>query len=128
MDLPNPEASTILDAFDLLEDEADLLSSYTSAHSNLPIQVSARQTKGRDAATFEVSWYFDELHPDGTVQRFEHELKYHMRSAKSMIDLLTIAGFTDISSLGDYDSSAYIPDSPQLIIKSQIEETFPISK
>jgi SAM-dependent methyltransferase len=119
IDLPNPAFGSRPDAYDLLDDETELLSSFTSPQSNRPIQVSARSGQTTEASVVDITWFFDKLRPDGQVQRFEHEIRYHLRSAQLMTKMLKQAGYKEVSTLGDYDSSIYTPDSPRLILSGK---------
>jgi SAM-dependent methyltransferase len=121
IDLPNPAFGSHPDAYDLLDDETNLLSSFTSPRSKLPVQVSARSGKPSEASVVDITWFFDELRPDGQVQRFEHEIRYHLRSAQLMTKMLNRTGFNNVSVLGDYDSSPSTTNSQRLIIKGQID-------
>lgn len=116
MDLPNPETASITSAFDLLDQDSDLISTFVSPRTEHPIQVSARHSTGHNSDEIVITWYFDELRPDGTVQRFEQELRYHLRSSQTMKQILSQVGFTGISFFGDYDSSDLKMDSQRLLI------------
>jgi len=116
IDTPNPETASITSAFDLLDQNSELISTFVSSRTEHPIQVSARHSTGDNSDEIVIMWYFDELRPDGTVQRFEHELHYHLRSSQTMKQILNQVGFIDIKYFGDYDSSDLKKDSQRLLI------------
>lgn len=116
MDTPNPETASITSAFDLLDQDSELISTFVSPRTEHPIQVSSRHSTGDNSDEIVIMWYFDELRPDGTVHRFEHELHYHLRSSQTMKQILNQVGLIDINFFGDYDSSDLKKDSQRLLI------------
>ena len=116
MDTPNPGNPLISSSFDLFEEDTELISTFVSPLTEHPIQVSARHSTGHDSDEIVIMWNFDELRPDGTVQRFEHELHYHLRSSQTMKQNLSQVGFIGISFFGDYDSPDLKIDSQRLLI------------
>ncbi len=116
IDTPNPESASITSAFDVLDQNSELISTFVSPRTEHPIQVSARQSTGHNSDEIVIMWYFDELRPNGTVQRFEQKLHYHLRSSKTMKNFLSQVGFINISFFGDYDSSDLKSDSQRLLI------------
>jgi SAM-dependent methyltransferase len=116
MDTPNPESDSITNAFDVLDQDSELISTFVSPRTEHAVQVSARQSTGHNSDEIIIMWYFDELRPDGTVQRFEHEIHYHLRSSHTMKQILSQVGFIGINFFGDYDSSDLKKDSQRLLI------------
>ena len=110
MDLPNP-AQSLLDPAD--EDEP--LDYFEDPETGNPIQVSARQRMNPGNKAVAVSWFYDELLPDGLVSRHRFEATYHLRSPDLLIPLLAEAGFADVGLYGDYRFGDYDDSSKRLI-------------
>lgn len=110
MDLPNP-AQSLLDPAD--EDEP--LDCFVDAESGNPVQVSAQQRMVHGSDAVAVSWYYDELLPDGLVSRHRFEASYHLRAPESLLQLLAKAGYADVRLYGDYQCGAFDESSKRLI-------------
>ncbi len=120
MELPSLESGSTSNAFDILEDETEILSTFISPRTDHPVQVSARRTAGPEMDVINITWYYDELLPNGTVRRFDQILRYHIRSAQSMKDLLGREGFTQIEIFSDYDLAPFSSEAQRLILKGQM--------
>ncbi len=83
-------------------------------HTGNPVQVSSswRRTKQH----FTVTWIYDQLFPDGTVQRVMSQAVHWRNQPKVYCDEIQAAGLKIASTYGDFDRSAYAVDSPCLII------------
>lgn len=120
IELPNLETGSAKNAFALLEGETELISTFISPQTDNPVQVSARRSAGPEMDVINITWYYDELLPSGTVRRFDRPLRYHFRSAKSLEHLLVREDFTQIEVYGDYDLSPYSSEAHRLILKCQL--------
>jgi SAM-dependent methyltransferase len=120
MELPSLESGSTSNAFDILEDETEILSTFISPRTDHPVQVSARRTAGPEMDVINITWYYDELLPNGTVRRFDQILRYHIRSAQSMKDLLGREGFTQIEIFSDCDLAPFSSEAQRLILKGQM--------
>lgn len=120
LELPNPESGSTSNSFGLVEDETEILSTFISPRKDHPVQVSARRSAGPEMDVINITWYYDELLPNGTVQRFDHALRYHLRSAQSLKYLLGREGFTQIEIFSDFDLSPYSLEAQRLILKGQM--------
>jgi SAM-dependent methyltransferase len=107
--IPNPELLRVLPA----RAEAEVEDEFTHPKTGNPVQVSSswRRTKH----TFTVTWTYDQLLPDGMVERFAAEAVHQMIPADTYLDEIRNAGLTVTGTYGDFDHSAYHEDSPYLI-------------
>jgi SAM-dependent methyltransferase len=119
MELPSPESGCTQIAFDLQEGETEIVSTFISPRTEHPVQVSALRSTGPKDNTIDITWYFDELLPDGSVERFDHKLRYHLRAPRIVTDLLVREGFNEIEVYGDYNLSPYSVEANSLILKCQ---------
>jgi SAM-dependent methyltransferase len=63
-----------------------------------------------------VTWFYDELLPDGQVIRHPLEETYYQRTQDQMRQLVHQCGLTVRAIFGDYDFSEYHPGSGQLLM------------
>jgi hypothetical protein len=120
MELPSPETGSVQNGYAILEGETNLISTFISPRTDNPVQVSARRSAGPEMDIVYVTWYYDELLPNGTVRRFDRPLRYHLRSPQSLKHLLVQQGFTQIKVSGDYELSPYSSEAHRLILKCQL--------
>jgi SAM-dependent methyltransferase len=108
--IPNPELLLRLPARSQPEIEDEFIHPATGN----PVQVSSSWQRKKN--TFTVTWTYDQLLPDGTVDRME------VNAAHEIIDLSTYQADFENSGLviselfGDFDRSQYAAESPNLII------------
>ncbi len=114
LDLPNPDF-----LFDSPIDPYEPVDSFLEPVSRLPVQVYADQQIHDDNCQVDVLWHYDELHPDGFVQRFDYPITYYMRLPDVLEPLLAGAGFSDIQFRGGYSSQAFTPKSHRLIASAR---------
>ncbi|OGO32347.1 MAG: hypothetical protein A2136_07135 [Chloroflexi bacterium RBG_16_54_11] len=79
-----------------------------------PVQVSS--TWRRLKSVVKVTWIYDHLFPDGTVDRLSVVVEHRLISMKNYVDDFEYCGLNVTELFGDFDRSAYKPDSPHLII------------
>jgi hypothetical protein len=79
-----------------------------------PVQVSSSWQRTKH--TFNVTWNYDHLLPDGTVDRLTVGAHHYMTSLKTYLGDIEQAGLTVTAYSGDFDLSAYTDDSPYLLI------------
>jgi SAM-dependent methyltransferase len=108
--VPNPVLLVELPA----GSEAEFEESFDHPLTNNPVQVSSSWK--RDSVHFTVSWYYDHLLPDGTTERFMMDAAHHLSTTENYMDELYAAGMQLRATWGDFDSSAYGPDSAHLIL------------
>jgi SAM-dependent methyltransferase len=80
-----------------------------------PVQVYAEQHADRGRRLIRVTWRYDELHPDGEVERTEVPIAYHRWDPGAIEAAARGAGFASLVCYGDYDRSPYDALSPRLI-------------
>jgi len=108
--VPNPRLLLDLPA----RSEAQVEDEFTNPLTGNPVQVSSawRRTKTH----FMVTWYYDHLFPDGTIQRLTSEVRHELACAQDYMDDIRAAGLDIEAVYGDFDHSAYDPQSPYLLI------------
>jgi hypothetical protein len=108
--LPNPVALAALEDSEPEEEE-------TFAHPGTgnPVQVSAGWA--RRSGELAVIWHYDHLLPDGRVARHSVEVRHQPQTPGQIRAELEGQGF-EVILRGDFDSSAYSPDSPHLILEA----------
>ena len=82
-----------------------------------PVQVSYSIEKSVEAITFH--WYYDQLLPDGKVQRSTVSTVHTSISSSHYLDEIRNSGFEIMETFGSFDRSVYSKDSPNLIIVAQ---------
>lgn len=108
--LPNPGLLLRLPARSWSEFEDE----FTNPATGNPVQVSSSWQ--RKKKTFTVTWTYDQLLPDGTVDRLEVNVTHQVFDlSKTMADFEN-SGLAISELFGDFDCSQYTVDSPNLII------------
>jgi len=108
--LPNPELLLRLPA----RSQPELEDEFIHPATGNPVQVSSPWRRKKN--TFTVTWTYDHLLPDGSVDRME------VNATHLVINLITYKADFEISGLvirelfGDFDRSQYAAESPNLII------------
>lgn len=111
LDLPAPS----LDPSGLT-DEPGLCSAFDDPESGNPIQVSSIERV--EGPMVHVRWFYDELFPDGRVERTEIPVTYHLRGPETISGLLLSVGFETIDFFGDFQRSPYGRPSSRIIVSS----------
>lgn len=108
--VPNPELLLRL----AVRSDATLEDEFILPQTGNPVQVNSswRRTK----RTFSVTWNYDHLLPDGTVDRLTVETAHQMIPADTYLEDIRDAGLIVAGIYGDFERSAYTADSPHLII------------
>jgi hypothetical protein len=70
-----------------------------------------------------VRWDYDHLLPDGQVEHSSVKMSHSLTPMQTHLAELCAAGFTRISTYGDFDESPYDLDSPELILVAFNPET-----
>jgi SAM-dependent methyltransferase len=79
-----------------------------------PVQVSSSWRRKR--STFTVTWIYDQLFPDGNVERVSMESVHFRNPIETYLDEIKAVGLNQIVAYGDYDGSPYQVDSTRLIL------------
>jgi SAM-dependent methyltransferase len=79
-----------------------------------PVQVSSAWT--RTGQHFIVTWNYDHLSADGSIQRLSTQFKHNLNPVQTTLDEIRNAGFERLGVYGDFDRSTYASDSAYLII------------
>ena len=108
--LPNPHYLIALPP----SEEAELEDEFIHPLTHNPVQVSSAWKRSRH--TFTLSWLYDHLLPDGTVQRHAVGTTHHLVSTATYLEEIHSAGLVMTALFGDFDQSAYSENSPHLII------------
>lgn len=107
--LPNP---TLLK---YLPEQSDPVIEETYPHplDGEPVQVSSGWVRTEDH--FTVTWHYDHLLPDGSVERFSYHVRHNLVPPKQINDELGDAGLRIRERFGDFDGSSYSVDAPFFI-------------
>ncbi len=108
--LPNPELLRQMPARSGLEFEEEFIYPPTGN----PVQVSSAWQRKKNE--LEVTWFYDQLFSDGTVQRSTMRILHQLVTLQTYLDEFQAAGLTIRSLFGDFDRSPYTSKSPDLII------------
>jgi len=107
--LPNPQILADL----ATTEETEIEMSFPHPLSGHPVQLSS----GWETADNQVimTWNYDHLHPDGKVDRTQAATSHFLTSPTEYQQEFQAENFTLQAVYGDFDYSAYQPDSPYLI-------------
>lgn len=97
-----------------IEPETDLELIFPHPIDGEPVQVSSSWERTRQQ--FVVRWYYDHLLPDGNVERITIQTDHNLVPAEDYLDEVRRAGFSRLTTFGDYDHSEFTDDSPHFII------------
>jgi hypothetical protein len=112
--IPNPELMRDLPERAEVEVEDD----FTHPQTGNPVQVSSAWQRTKH--TFNVTWIYDQLLPDGRVERLMIEIAHQMIPADTYMDEIRNAGMKITGTFGDFDRSTYRGESPYLICLATI--------
>ena len=107
---PNPAILQRLPA----RSEMELEEEFFHPQTGNPVQVSSSWQ--RSNATFTVTWSYDHLLPDGTVNRLSVNTAHRIASVNTYISEIENAGMVRSEIFGDFDRSKYTEDSPLCVI------------
>jgi ubiquinone/menaquinone biosynthesis C-methylase UbiE len=107
--IPNPQSLKRLPAHSSAEIDEVLIHPETGN----PLQISSEWQ--RQGTIFTVSWYYDQLFPNGTVERITYHVKHHLQSSEDYLREITLSGLSICEVYGDFDGQRYQKDSPYLI-------------
>jgi len=110
LDLPNPGF-----LFDSPVDPHEPIDSFFEPQHGSPVQVYADQHVHPGQDQVDVLWHYDELLPDGRVQRYDYPITYHMRLPDVLEPMLQEAGFHGIRFFGGYNGQPFSSRSHRLI-------------
>jgi SAM-dependent methyltransferase len=96
--------------------DSEPIDDFIEPSSGNPIQVYAREKFDREKGILDAIWTFDELFPDGQVQRLHHPISYHLRSLEEMIGLLHIVQMNLEHVYGDYRRGPLDRHSHEMVI------------
>jgi SAM-dependent methyltransferase len=115
--VPNPEksfdTSQVVFEKEASQDEPVLV--LIEPLSGNPVQIYAVEKPDFENKIIHVTWAFDELSPDGRVQRYQYEISYHMRSIEDTRLLIDNAGLSLRRIFGDYRYGDYGSSSDEVL-------------
>jgi SAM-dependent methyltransferase len=94
--------------------EAEVEGFFSLPGTGADVQVSSAWERKDDR--FRVSWYYDLLFPEGTVQRHSLEVDHVLVSPQTYLDELAAAGLMPQHLFGSFNKQVYSSESPYLII------------
>lgn len=112
--LPNPLLLRDLEP----QTEPELEDEFIHPETGNPVQVSsAYWLEGR---RFFLNWYYDQLFPDGRVERTTVSQQQHLLDPQAWEHELQQAGFRLLSLWGNFNRRPYTANSPHLIWEAQL--------
>ena len=96
------------------EGETEIETSFTHPQTGNPIQMSSGWKRYDRYVAFH--WHYDQLLPDGRVERETLEINQSLRSMDGYQEELHAANLLPVKVYGDFEKSEYQNDSPYLII------------
>ena len=87
---------------------------YLHPQDGSPVQVSSVWRRGQ--RHFTVTWHYDHLLRDGSVQRITARVRHDLASAQEYQQELRTAGLTVQAVYGDFERSPYSSDSQELVL------------
>jgi SAM-dependent methyltransferase len=108
--LPNPVQLERLPVFG----ESELEEIISHPVSGNPLQISSEWERFDRDMVFR--WHYDQLFPDGRVERYTIEIKHTLTTLEEYQDELQTAKLNSVEIFGDFDRSKYNQDSPYLIV------------
>lgn len=99
--------------------ESDLETIIQHPENKQPVQVSSRLVSTSVGVRWD--WLYDQLSPDGRVERFVKSAEHHLASLEMYQREFQEAGFKVIDQLGDFDGAAYDNEAPYLILAAKKE-------
>lgn len=85
-----------------------------------PVQVSSAWVRSKTKV--DITWVYDHLHPDGSVQRLSHMITQYILSIETIVREFQDAGLSLVDVFGDFDRSPLVEDSTHLVLVSQKRE------
>jgi SAM-dependent methyltransferase len=101
-----------------LTDVAEVGSAFDDLETGNPVQVSSTETV--DGSVVHVTWLYDELLPNGKVERTEIPMTYYLRDPDELFDLLSTAGYHSVEFFGDFQHGAYQRHSDRIVVSASV--------
>ncbi len=99
------------------EAEAEYEGSFQVPSSDITVQVSSGWQRKDHRWT--VIWHYDELHPNGLVNRHTITQTHFLTTLNTERGWFQDAGFTILQESGDFASTPWTPDAPYWIVTAQ---------
>jgi SAM-dependent methyltransferase len=98
------------------DEDDEPVAAFIDPETGWPVQVSAAQQADPAGEQVQVTWRYDELHPDGTVQSWRLPVTYYLRRPEAYARLLAQAGFGAPAFLGGYDRRLLAAGDTRMIV------------
>lgn len=79
-----------------------------------PVQVSSAWQ--RTADSFQLTWYYDHLLPDGRVERLSVRVGHCLASFDELLAELQAVGLQEVEAWGDFQGTPYTPEAESLVL------------
>lgn len=112
IDLPSPRLEGIKEA-------AGVVDTFHEPQHGTQVQVSAQQRVEPETRRVHVVWFYDEMLPNGQVQRVEQKVTYHLRTQPHLETLLDQTGFDLVDVHGDYTGAPLSPQSESMLVVAE---------
>lgn len=93
--------------------DSELEDEFIHPRTGNPVQVSSSWQRTKD--TFRLSWTYDQLFPDGKVERLTAQTIHHIQPEADYLAEIHDAGLEIMDLYGDFNRSPYTGKSPFLI-------------
>jgi SAM-dependent methyltransferase len=99
--------------------EGEPLTAFIEPETGHPVQLSVRQVSIDDPSAVDITWCYDELRPDGTVNRLEVPTRLYLYEPFEIEAMLRRTGYAAIGCAGDYQGAAWDSQVEQMIVTAQ---------
>lgn len=98
--------------------ESELEDEFLHPRTGNPVQVSSSWQHTKD--TFRLTWTYDQLFPDGKVERFTAQTIHHIQPVDEYLNEIRASGLEVVDMYGNFDRSPYTRGSPLLICLAKL--------
>ena len=113
LDLP-PQTQTFIP----VAEDSELRAAFEDLETGNPVQVSSQERVDPEGSRLHVTWLYDELLPDGRVERTEVPVTFHLRGPEALSRLFSGSGYQAIEYYADFQRRAYHPGSTRIIVSA----------
>jgi len=96
-------------------EQGEPIDTFLDPQTGNPVQVSARTELSADGHRLEAMWFYDELMPDGSANRYLLRHRYWVRTPGQLRRLCRMAGLKAVQIFGSYELDPFGPSSPLLL-------------
>lgn len=94
----------------------EVLDTFYEPQHDVHVQLSASESLDPDRRVASVTWNYDEMKHDGSVERHQQRMTYHLRTPATHTEILHAGGFGHVHFRGDYEGGPYTDGSALLLV------------